>query len=382
VAALLLVLTIAVPGFEMFEAPLRTERWYVGTPDAPKNGSLRLPKKGWIVSRGLPDDGIEGIEIEFELKGGALEVSFFATQEPLTSPRGKPIVLQKLKGRRRLGIAPGGASLDGEPLAWSGTPTGTFRLLAKRGNVILHAVRVSPRFMPPEPFSDFERATVHLTTTPQVYRDDGRAAGAYSRETLTLWDVEVAVLFRRGPTGIVNLAGDARGSPTLGSLVSVGDGRALSFKASANPIAMRDWGDEKGNLSADKFQQYLAGEYAVFELLQMAQRALNARIASGKNPSQKVLDALVHLAVIRHADNARAAVALAQTQKARGALAALHKALGGNADVRGMTGDKIRAAAGRAARELLTDPPPEWVGFTFDPQSRFLALSRAKDLTR
>ncbi|MEE8105839.1 MAG: hypothetical protein V3T86_09925 [Planctomycetota bacterium] len=380
--ALLLALTVAAPGFETFDAPLRAERWYVGTPTTPKGGSLRLPKKGWIVSRGLPDDGIEGIEIEFELKGGSLEVSFFATQEPLTSPRGKPIVIQKLKGRRRLGIAPGGASLDGEPLAWKGKPTGTFRILAKRGNVVLHAVKVSPRFMPAEPFSDFERGTVHLTTTPQVYRDDGRDAGAYSREILSLWDVEVAVLFRRGPTGAINLAGDARGAPTLGSLVSVGDGRALSFKAAANPIAMRDWGDEKGNLSDEKFQQYVAGEYAVFELLQMTQRALNARVSNGKHVNQKALDALVHLAVIRHADNARAAVALAQTQKAKGALAALQKALGGDLDVRGLTGDKIRAAAGRAARAILKDPPEEWVGFTFDPQSRFLALSRAKDLTR
>jgi hypothetical protein len=192
-----------------------------------------------------------------------------------------------------------------------------------------------------------------------------------------LWDAEVCFLLARGKTAFRKLAAKTRGAPTLGALVTVDSGEALALKASSHPLAMRDWGDERGNLANREFWEYLAERYAVFELIQQAQRALNAAL-----PEREGIDALTHLAVIRHADNARAAVALAETQGAREALAALRNAIGKKTDLRTLTGDKIRAAAGRAARQILREPPGQWPGFTFDPQSRYVTLQQAADLIR
>jgi len=138
---------------------------------------------------------------------------------------------------------------------------------------------------------------------------------------------------------------------------------------------MRDWGDERRNLSRGEFLAYVGREYAMFTLMQEAQRALNAAV-----PERKDLAPLVHLAVIRHSPNARAAAALAETQGATKALAALKRALGeaGNR----ATGDQLRAAAAAAAKRIVGTPPTQWPGFRFDPTRRFVTIEQAKDLLR
>ncbi|MDH3590385.1 MAG: hypothetical protein OER88_00800, partial [Planctomycetota bacterium] len=140
---------------------------------------------------------------------------------------------------------------------------------------------------------------------------------------------------------------------------------------------MGDWGDERRNMNAVEFKRYLWLEYAVFALIQDAQRAFNASL-----PGRKGLAPLVHLAVIRHTANTRAAISLAQTQGADKALALLKKHLPKGMAVERAPPADVRRAAGRAARAVLGAEPPEWPGFTFDPGGLFSTIEQAKDLVR
>lgn len=363
------MLFCAAPTFDAFREPLDPMRWYIGVPQPPKKGRLRVPKGGWIVSRGLPDDRIRRLEVDFR---GALAVAFHTAREPLSSPQGPELRVGRGKGTRTLVVTLQGAEVDGKPLAWEGALRGTFRLYAAQGAVDLDEVRVEPRTADPPPLDGLEKNTVHFATTPAVLTEGGHT---YSRVTFTLWDVEVCFLLRRGAPAFRPLAAPVRGAPVLGAIVSAGDAGELALKASGHALAMRDWGDEQRNLSRGAFLKYVKSEYAVFALLQDAQRALNAAV-----PDRKDLAPLVHLAVIRHSPNARAATALAETQGARKALAALRKALG-KEGLR-VSGDRLRAAAAVAAKEILGEPPPQWPGFQFDPVGRFATIEQAKDLLR
>ena len=373
VAALLALLLMA-PAFDAFEAGIAATRWYVGVPQPPKKGWLRLPKHGWIVSRGIPEKRIRRLEIVFRHKGGALEVTFHGAREPLSNPQGDAIVVPRGKGVRTLVVTKDGAALNGEDFQWDGTLRGTFRLRALKGDVEIDVVNVEPRTSEPPEVSELERSTVHFPTTPPLFRDD---QGVYSRVTLMLWDVDVCFLLRKGEPAFRALKAPVRGAPVLGALVTAGDARALAMKAGSHPLAMRDWGDERRNLARGAFLKYLHEEYARFALIQDAQRALNAAL-----PARKDLEPLVHLAVIRHAPNARAATALAETQGAKRALALLKRALGRDGDLRRASGDRLRKAAGVAARAVLGEPPPQWPGFAFDPVNRFVTVEQGKDLLR
>jgi hypothetical protein len=367
--ALLLTLICAAPTFDDFSEPLDRMRWFIGVPQPPKKGWLHLPKGGWIVSRGLPDDRIRRLEVVFR---GELAVAFHTAREPLSGAQGPVLRVGRGKGARTLVVTRAGAEVDGLALAWEGALRGTFRLYAAKGAVDLDEVRVAPRTAEPPALDELERNTVHFATTPPIVTEGDHA---YSRVTLTLWDVEVCFLLRRGEPAFKSLRAPVRGAPVLGALVSAGDARALALKASAHPLAMRDWGDERRNLSRGAFLKYVGSEYAMFAVMQDAQRALNAAV-----PERKDLAPLVHLAVIRHSPNASAATALAETQGAKKALAALRKALGKAGDR--VTGDQLRAAAGVAAKEILGAPPPQWPGFQFDPVGRFVTIEQAKDLLR
>ncbi|MHC4547935.1 MAG: hypothetical protein ACYTEZ_04090 [Planctomycetota bacterium] len=372
--ALLIALLVAAPPFDAFGEPLDPQQWYVGVPQPPKQGWLRVPRDGWIVSRGIADDQLRELEVVFRHKGGALELTFHTAKEPLSHAQGPPLVVPRGKGVRTLVVRPGGAELDGARHAWKGTLRGTFRLRAVKGAVELDEVRVEPRAPAPAALDEFERNTVHLATTPRLYREGERT---WSRVTLMLWDVEVSFLLSRGAAAFEPLQAPVKGVPVLGALVTAGEVDSVAREASAHPLAMRDWGDEQRNLSRGAFLSYLRGEYAVFALIQEGQRALNLAV-----PGRKGLEPLVHLAVIRHCPNARAATALAETQGARKALAALGKALGKGGDYRRLGGDKLRAAAAAAAREVLGEPPPQWPGFAFDPLNRFVTVEQAKELVR
>jgi hypothetical protein len=357
--ALATLLLVAAPAFETFDRPLDPQRWFIGAPNTPKKGRLVLPKDGWLAARGLPTDGVERLQILFRHRGGDFKITFHDPREPLTSPK-STLVVPKKKGDRVLVISAAGVHVDGERVAWSGRQGGAFTL---HGPVGLDEVRILPAPPPLEERSALERATLFWSTTPQ------RHAG-FRRVTMTLWDVPVCFLFRRDTSSVAPLQGP-RG-PVLGWKVSVSDGKELSFRASADKLAMRDWGDERGNLDAKGFKAYLAREYALFELLGAAQRVLNASL-----PGRR-LDPLVALAVIRHADNARAALALARSQKDGVALKLLSAEL-----PRGrVSSDQIRAAAGRAARKLLGRAPKEWTGFAFDPQGRYATLQEAREHLR
>jgi len=369
-AVLALLLGAAV--FDGFDAPLDPLRWYVGVPGEPAKGWLRVPRDGWIVARGLPEER-ERIEIAFRHRGGSLEVEFFDPKEPLSTPLGPALVVKPGKGVRTLAITAEGAELDGAPLAYAGAPRGTFRLRALRGDVELDEVRVSPRVGDPDELPEAERRTVLAATTPSLYRDGEHS---YTRVVLTLWDQDVALLLAKGEPAFAELRGPPRGAPLLAALVRAGDAAALSRTARRHPLAQRDWADETRNLPAAALDGYLEEQYAVFALLMDAQRALNAAAGSGKE-----LEPLVHLALIRHAANAHAAVALAETQGARQALAALKKALG-HEDPASASADRLRAAAGEAARALLEKPPAAWPAFRFEATLRFVALERAREAVR
>lgn len=367
---LLALLLCAAPAFDTFDGPLDPARWYIGVPQAPKRGVLRIPKQGWVVSRNIPDDGVNRIEVFFKSRGGALELAFFSAREPLSSPAGDPIVVRQGKGARVLVVTQDRATLDGEALDWKGGLRGTFRLRALKGTVDIDAVHVAPRRHDPPELGYLEKRTVNFATTPQIHRD-------YTRVTLVLWDVEVCFLLRyRLQHAFSLLAAPPRGCPTLAVLATLSTGKDLALLAGSHRLAMRDWRDERTNLSGKKYFRYLQGEYKLFEIMQIAQRAMNAAV-----PGRKDLGPLVHLAVIRHTKNTHAAIALAETQKATAALAALKKALGG-LDVRRASSDKLRAAAGAAARAILKGPPAQWPGFQFDPKNRFVTIEQGKELAR
>ncbi len=371
-----MLLLLAAPVFDTFEAALDPGRWYIGVAAAPKKGAVRIPKNGWLASRGLPDEGVKRIEIVFRHRGGGLEVSFHTRKEPLSTPVGTRIYIPKGKGTRTL-VIDNGAMLDGESLQWKGKPSGTFRLTAVKGAVEIDEVRVHPNDYEPPQWSSIDKDTVHLRTTPLVYAHE---RADYSRVSLPLWDVEVSFLFRRGETTFEPLRAPVKKAPVLGALIQIGDGKALAAAGASNPIAMRDWGDERGNLSKRAFDHYLSKRYAEFEVLMQAQRALNAALPEGKR--RKAAEALVYLAVIRHTDSAAAAVALAEEQGATLALKALKEALGKGGDYRAIKGDQLRLAAGKAARAILWEAPKEWPGFEFDPTSRYVTMSRAEELVR
>jgi hypothetical protein len=352
--------------FDPFDEPLDQQRWYVGVPGAPEKGWLKIPRDGWIAARGLPDDK-ERIEIVFRHKGGTLEVAFHDEKEPLSSPRGTPLLLPPAPGTRTLALTAAAAEIDGKPAASPGFK-GTFRLRATKGDVEIDEVRVTPRGQEPPAADD---RVVFAATSPLVYTD-GKTS--YARETLTLWDVDVAILLARGEPAFAELRAKPPGAPLLGALVHAGDGRALARKASAHPLARSDWRDETGNLPKSALDAYLDTEYAVFALVMDAQRALNAAAASRKG-----LEPLVHLAVIRHAANAHAAVGLAETDGDRDAIAALRKALKDEDPARA-SADRLRAAAADAARAIVGEPPAEWPGFSFDATRRFVSMTRAKEI--
>jgi len=365
VAATLVVLLCAA-AFDPFDEPLDPQRWYIGVPGAPEKGWMRIPRDGWIAARGLPEDK-ERIEIVFRHKGGTLEVGFHDEKEPLSSPLGTPLLLPPAPGARTLVLTAGGAEIDGKPAASPGFK-GAFRLRATKGDVEIDEVRVTPRG---KELPAADARVVFAGTTPPVFTE-GRTS--YSRETLTLWDVDVAILLARGEPAFAELRAAPKGSPLLGALVAAGDAKALAKRAGAHPLARSDWRDETRNLPPAALDAYLEAEYAVFALVMDAQRALNAAASPRKG-----LEPLVHLAVIRHAANAHAAMGLAETDGDRAAVAALRKALKGEEPARA-SADRLRAAAAEAAREILGEPPPEWPGFRFDPARRYIAMTRAKEI--
>ncbi|MHC4953225.1 MAG: hypothetical protein ACYTGZ_04995 [Planctomycetota bacterium] len=374
--AILGMLLFLAPVLESFDAPLDPARWYVGAPNKPKSGRLRLPKGGWVVARGVPHEGMQRLEVRFRHKGGNLEIEFFKEQEPLTRPSGAPIVIKKAKGDRVFVLSPIGARVDGEPIEWKGEARGTFRLRALRGAVEIDEVKVTPSPPPqPEP-SRLERDTLFLLTTPPAYHDGEKAC---RRSTLALWDVEVAFLLRRGAPGVKPVRGEGKGAPVLAYVVAVSDGRETAAKAGAHELAMADWGDERGNLSAAAYRSYLASEYAQFELLMDVQRVMNAALPEKK---RRAAEPLVALAAIRHSANCRAALALAETLGMKKSVALVRKHLGAGGGRRRVSSDRVRAAAAAAARAVLGQAPKEWPGFEFDPQSRPVTLQQARELLR
>jgi len=376
-AILSAVLLFAAP-FEGFDKPLDPERWFIGTVNRPRGGRLKLPKGAWIAPRGIEDAPIQRLEIRFRHRGGALEIAFCKKGEPLTRPATPPIVIAKKKGDRVFVISPIGVHVDGEPIEWKGEPCGTFRLRALKGAVELDVIRIAP--MPPaapEP-ARIERDTLHYLSLPPAYHDGKHA---YRRVTLTLWDAEASVLFRRGADEgqLVPLRYAAKGAPLLGHLLTVSNGKAWATKAGNHELAMADWGDERTNLSAVEYRRYLAQEYALFELLMAVQRSMLAALPQKR---RKSCEPMVALAAIRHSANSRAALALAETLGHKKAVELVRRELGGVAGRGRVSSDRVRSAAAKAARTVLGTPPPEWPGFTFDPQSRVVTLQQAREILR
>lgn len=375
--ATLVLCAVFAPVFDSFDEPLDARRWYIGVGKPPRKGALPVPKGGWIAGRAHAGADLRALEVVFRHKGGELLVAFHAGKEPLSRPVAT-LVVKKGRGERTLRVTPAGATLDGKPHPFQGMPaklTGAFRLAAQRGGVELLEVRTDPRPPPQRPLSYLEKRTVLHATTPAAHAVGKRV---FTRQTLLLWDCEVAFLLRRGKTASEPLCAPVRGAPTLSLLVSAGDASDLVLKASGHRLAMRDWSDERGNLSRADFVAYLKREYALFTMLREGQRALNAALPGRADELQPLLA----LATIRHSNNARAAVALAETLGDKKALAALRIALGKTEPARA-TADQLRAAAGRAARAVLGGRAPEaWPGFAFDPQSRYVTLQQARELVR
>ena len=379
IAALLLLL--AAPAFDAFDAALDARRWHIGTAARPRGGRLRLAKGAWIVSRGIADGTPQKLEVRFRHKGGALVVSFHSRLEPLTSALTEPLVIKPRKGDRVLVVSSLlGVRLDGEKLDWNPKVTGTLMLRGLKGGVELEAVSVVPAAPPFVEPSRLERDTLFLLTTPERYRDDGKPC---RRTTLALWDVETAFLFRRGESAVTPLLGGGRsggrGAPTLAHIVRVSSGAATAARAATHELAMSDWGDERGNLGPAEYQRYLAREYALFELLMDSQRVMLQALPEKR---RRAFEPLVALAAVRHADNSRAALALAETLGMKAAVKLVRAELGGRVGRR-PSSDKVRAAASAAARKLLGGrPPTEWRGFAFDPHGRVAMLQQARELLR
>ncbi|MHC4817114.1 MAG: hypothetical protein ACYTF8_03500, partial [Planctomycetota bacterium] len=137
--ALLLTLICAAPTLDAFSEPLDPMRWYIGVAQPPKKGWLRIPKGGWVVSRGLPDDRLRRLDVVFR---GDLAITFHTAREPLSSPQGPALRTGRGKGVRTLVVTPSGAEVDGQALAWEGALRGTFRVYAAKGAVDLDEVRV------------------------------------------------------------------------------------------------------------------------------------------------------------------------------------------------------------------------------------------------
>ena len=376
-AILASLLLFAAP-FETFDAPLDPARWYVGADNRPKSGRLKLAKGAWIATRGVGDAAVQRLEIRFRGAGGALELRFHKPDEPISRPMDGGIVTSRTKGDRVLVLSPIGVHVDGEPIQWQGSATGAFRLRALKGAVEIDEIRVAPAPPKPLPPSRLERDTLFLLTLPQAYHDGEHR---YRRATLTLWDAEVAFLFRRGTaTGdCAPLGADVKRAPLLGHRLCVSDGTAWAQKAGTHKLAMADWGDERTNLSPKEYQRYLAEEYARFELLMNVQRAMLDALPEKR---RKSLQPMIALAAIRHSANSRAALALAETLKHDAAVKLVRKELGGDAGRGRVSSDRVRAAAAKAARALLGEAPPEWPAFAFDPQSRVVTLEQTKEILR
>jgi hypothetical protein len=308
VSAILSTILLFAASFETFDAPLDPLRWYVGTANSPKAGRLALPKDSWIATKGVGAAAPQRLEIRFRHAGGDLEIGFCDAGEPLSRPPpGAVIVLSKKKGDRVFVLSPIGVHVDGEPIEWDGKATASFRLRALRGAVEIDEIIVAPAPpAPPEP-SRLERETLYYLSLPPVYHDDSHL---FRRVTLTLWDAEVAFLFRRGDESgqCERLQFPAKGAPLLGHLVAVSNGKAWTAAAATHALAMADWGDERTNLSAAEYQGYLEQEYARFELLMVAQRVL---LDALPEKQRKAYEPLVAIAAIRHSANSRAALALA-----------------------------------------------------------------------
>jgi len=387
VAAFLSAILLFAAPFEAFDNPLDALRWYVGAANKPKGGRLKLAKGAWIAARGIEDADIQRLEIRFRHRGGDLEIAFCGKGEPVTRPPGKPIVIRRKKGANKKGdrvfvLSPIGVRVDGEPIEWTGRPTGSFRLRALGGAVEIDEIELAPRPTPPPAPSRLERETLFYLSIPPSYHDGEHT---YRRVTLTLWDAEVAFLFRRTKTAGATdpLRFHAKGSPLLGHLVAVSDGGAWATKAATHELAMADWRDERGNLSSAQFRRYLCEEYARFELLMAAQRVmLDALVAKRR----KACKPLIALAAIRHSANSRAALALAETLGFKKAVELVRRELGrdarGDAGARRVSSDRVRGAAAKAARALLKEIPREWPGFTFDPSSRGVTLQQAAEILR
>jgi len=378
VTAILTTLLLFAAPFEAFDAPLNPVRWYVGAVNKPKSGRLKIAKGGWIATRELGDIVVQRFEIRFRHAGGELEIAFCNPGEPLSRPVGEPIVIAKKKGDRVFVISPIGVHVDGEPIHWKGQPTGCFRLKALRGSVEIDSISIAPApEVPPEP-SRLERDTLFLMGLPPALHADGQV---FRRVTLTLWDAEVAFLFRRGAASgsVEPFAAAVKGAPLLGHRVVVSDGKAWTARAATHELAMADWGDERTNLSGAEYQRYLNEEYARFELLMAAQHVMLQALPEKR---RKACEPLSALAAIRHSANSRAALALAETLGRKKAVAAVRKELGANAGRRRVSSDDVRNAAAKAARRILGDAPPEWPGFAFDPQSRVVTLEQTREILR
>lgn len=351
---MLALLLVAFPVFDSFDGPLDPARWFVGAPGAPGKGELRLRKGAWIAARGLPDAGFPRLEVDLGEGGGELEITFHDPRDPLGAALGEAV-----RARAR-----------GAPTVSAAAPSGAFRLRALSGDVVLREVRVEAEFVPPR-LSQTDQRTVFGLTTPERYGDARRAI-------LALWDVELAVLVRRGAAaGCEPVRGPLPNCPVLAVVVTITDGAALAQAASGAALAQRDWSDERGNLAPEAYRRFLAAEYALLETLESLQRALNAVV-----PDAERLEALVPLAAIRHADAAHAALSLAETRGAKRALEAMREVAGKGADLGRLTGDALRENAAAAAAAILRQPPSEWPGFRFEPAGRHAALARVRDLLR
>ena len=188
-------LCLATPTLDAFDAPLDPQRWYIGSAQQPKQGVLRLQKSCWLVSRGIPDETLERIEIAFKNKRATLVVGFHEANEPLSGPVGELLRVKRDKREARLLVfTREGAQLDGAPIDWKGPLRGTFRIEADRGDLFLDEVRVVPRRPPPRELTYLEKRSVHYATTPPKFRSGEEL---FERQTMLLWDAEVAFLFRR-----------------------------------------------------------------------------------------------------------------------------------------------------------------------------------------